>query len=114
MVVVECGGGGMWNVVVVECGGGGGGEENKIKISTKCILFTIIFNTCLTTKLCNKFMYNYIHFIYKNTLKFMYNFSQFYLNNIPTYWHRDSLHSCHTALGFVHNPKMDACVQTQN
>ena len=37
-------------VVVVECGGGGGGEENKIKISTKCILFTIIFNTCLTTK----------------------------------------------------------------
>ena len=60
-----CGGGGgmwwWWNVVVVvECGGG---EENKIKISTKCILFTIIFNTCLTTKLYNKFMYNYIHFI---------------------------------------------------
>ena len=46
MVVVECGGGGgmwWWNVVVVvECGGGGG--ENKIKISAKCILFTIIFN----------------------------------------------------------------------
>ena len=62
-----CGGGGgmwwwwWWNVVVVECGGGG--EENKIKISTKCILFTIIFNTCLTAKLYNKFMYNYIHFI---------------------------------------------------
>ena len=85
MVVAECGGGGgmwWWNVVVVECGGGGmwwwwwwnvvvvvevvecgGGEENKIKISTKFILFTIIFNTCLTTKLYNKFMYNYIHFI---------------------------------------------------
>ena len=66
LVVVECGGGGMWwwwwwnVVVVVECGGG---EENKIKISTKCILFTIIFNTCLTTKLYNKFMYNYIHLI---------------------------------------------------
>ena len=128
VVVAECGGGGggggMWwwwwwrNVVVVvvaECGGGGGGggEENKIKISTKYILFTIIFNTCLTTKLYNKFMYNYIH-LKKKTLKFMYNFLQFYLNNILTYWHQDSLHSCHTALGFAHNPKIDACVQTQN
>ena len=56
-------------VVVVECGGGGG-EENKIKISTKCILFTIIFNnTCLTTKLYNKFMYNYIHFIFKKHIQ---------------------------------------------
>ena len=38
-------------------------EENKIKISTICILFTITFNICLTAKLYNKFMYNYIHFI---------------------------------------------------
>ena len=51
----------------MECGGGG---ENKIKkvISTKCILFTIIFNNiCITTKLYNKFMYNHIHFIFKKT-----------------------------------------------
>ena len=53
-------------------------------------------------------------FYSEKTFKFMYNFLQFYLNNIPTYWHRDSLHSCHIALGFAHNPKMDACVQTQN
>ena len=56
-------------VVVVECGGG----ENKIKkvISTKCILFTIIFNNniCITTKLYNKFMYNHIHFIFKKHIQ---------------------------------------------
>ena len=89
-------------------------EENKIKISTICILLTILTfnnNICITTKLYNKFMYNHIHFILINTFKFMYNFLQFYLNNIPTYWHQDSLHSCYTAYGFAHNPQ-NGCMFT--